>query len=199
MNISFLVALQALKRKKRYEAQLTQIDGTLTSLEYQRESLENATTNAEVLKTMKTAADAFKQANQNMKIEDVEELKDDIAEQQNLADEISKVISSPMGNDIFDDEDLLNELEELEQETLEEELTKVPTTNPLPNVPDEPIAGNYSKRKLYKIKKLKIKFYYIIARPGSSKVDKSAMGKVNRPVSGKKDKELNELLDWASN
>ena len=36
------MALQALKRKKRYEQQLTQIDGTLTTLEYQIEILENA-------------------------------------------------------------------------------------------------------------------------------------------------------------
>ena len=42
------VALQALKRKKRLEAQLQQIDGTLTTLESQRISLENANTNVEV-------------------------------------------------------------------------------------------------------------------------------------------------------
>ena len=34
-------ALQALKRKKRYEKQLQQIDGTLSTIEMQREALGN--------------------------------------------------------------------------------------------------------------------------------------------------------------
>ncbi len=60
------MALQALKRKKRFENQLTQIDGTLTTLEYQREVLENASTNSEVLKVMGNAAKAFKGAHNDM-------------------------------------------------------------------------------------------------------------------------------------
>ncbi len=60
------MALQALKRKKRFEMQLTQIDGTLTTLEYQREVLENAHSNAEVLKVMSSASKAFKNVNQNL-------------------------------------------------------------------------------------------------------------------------------------
>ncbi|XP_016402628.1 charged multivesicular body protein 4c-like, partial [Sinocyclocheilus rhinocerous] len=53
-------ALQALKRKKRYEKQLAQIDGTLSTIEFQREALENANTNTEVLKNMGFAAKAMK-------------------------------------------------------------------------------------------------------------------------------------------
>lgn len=60
------MALQALKRKKRYEQQLQQIDGTLTTLEYQREVLENASSNAQVLKVMGDASKAFKNVNQNL-------------------------------------------------------------------------------------------------------------------------------------
>jgi hypothetical protein len=60
------VALQALKRKKRFEQNLQQIDGTLTTLEYQREVLENASTNSEVLKVMSSAAKAFKGATGDM-------------------------------------------------------------------------------------------------------------------------------------
>lgn len=61
-----LVALQALKRKKRYEKQLQQIDGTLSTIEFQREALENASTNTEVLKAMGSAAKALKKAHNNM-------------------------------------------------------------------------------------------------------------------------------------
>ncbi|PNF27008.1 Charged multivesicular body protein 4b [Cryptotermes secundus] len=59
-------AIQALKRKKRYEKQLQQIDGTLSTIEMQREALEGANTNTAVLQTMKNAADALKAAHQHM-------------------------------------------------------------------------------------------------------------------------------------
>lgn len=59
-------AIQALKRKKRYEKQLQQIDGTLSTIEMQREALEGANTNTAVLSNMKGAADALKAAHQNM-------------------------------------------------------------------------------------------------------------------------------------
>lgn len=60
------MALQALKKKKRLEKQLQQIDGTLSTIEMQREALESANTNTAVLTTMKNAADALKAAHQNM-------------------------------------------------------------------------------------------------------------------------------------
>lgn len=59
-------ALQALRRKKRLERQLAQTDGTLSTLEFQREAIENATTNAEVLRTMEIAAQGMKKAYQDM-------------------------------------------------------------------------------------------------------------------------------------
>lgn len=66
MNLYNLAAIQALKRKKRYEKQLQQIDGTLSTIEMQREALEGANTNTNVLQTMKSAADALKAAHQHM-------------------------------------------------------------------------------------------------------------------------------------
>ncbi len=123
------MALQALKRKKRYEAQLQQIDGTLTTLEYQREVLENASSNAEVLKVMGDASKAFKHANQNMNIDNVHDLMDDISEQQQIASEIGTAISNPVGfdNDIDEDE-LLKELEDLQDKDVEDELLNIPAT-----------------------------------------------------------------------
>ena len=59
-------AIQALKRKKRYEKQLGQIDGTLSTIEFQREALENASTNTEVLNVMGDAAVALQAAHKNM-------------------------------------------------------------------------------------------------------------------------------------
>ena len=50
------VALSALKRKKRYEKQFQQLDGTLNNLEQQRGALESATTITFVLQSMTVAA-----------------------------------------------------------------------------------------------------------------------------------------------
>lgn len=65
-SLASTAAIQALKRKKRYEKQLQQIDGTLSTIEMQREALEGANTNTAVLSNMKSAADALKAAHQNM-------------------------------------------------------------------------------------------------------------------------------------
>jgi len=140
------VALSALKRKKRYEKQLQQIDGTLSTIEFQREALENASTNTEVLKVMGDSAKALKQVHKNMNVDDVHDMMDDIAEQQDIANEISEAISNPVGfGQDMDEDDLLAELEELEQEDLDEKLLEVggPATDNLPSVPvSEPAASS---------------------------------------------------------
>lgn len=143
-------ALQALKRKKRYEKQLAQIDGTLSTIEFQREALENANTNTEVLKNMGYAAKAMKAAHDNMDIDKVDELMQDIADQQELAEEISTAISKPVGfGEEFDEDELMAELEELEQEELDKNLLEIsgPETVPLPNVPSVALPSKPAKKK----------------------------------------------------
>ncbi|XP_008319413.1 charged multivesicular body protein 4b [Cynoglossus semilaevis] len=130
------VALQALKRKKRYETQLAQIDGTLSTIEFQREALENANTNTEVLKNMGYAAKALQAAHKSIDVDNVHDLMDDITEQQELANEISEAISKPVGfGEQYDEDELMAELEDLEQEELDRNLLEVPETDTLPSVP----------------------------------------------------------------
>lgn len=144
------VALQALKRKKRYEQQLEQLQGTLTTIETQREALENANTNSAVLDTMKGASDALKKTHKDMNIDNVHEMMDDIAEQNDIATEISNAISTGIIGSGVDEDELAKELEELEQETLDSELLNVgPATNKLPDVPstDLPTASKDKEKK----------------------------------------------------
>ncbi|XP_074549752.1 charged multivesicular body protein 4c [Halichoeres trimaculatus] len=124
-------ALQALKRKKRLEQQLTQIDGTLSTIEFQREALENSHTNTEVLKNMGFAAKAMKKVHENMDLDKIDDLMQDITEQQDVAQEISNAISGPFG-ETFDEDELMAELEELEQEALEDDMKSM---GGLPSVP----------------------------------------------------------------
>lgn len=63
------LALHALKRKKQFEKQLQHIDGVLSTIEFQREALENASTNAEVLQVMGSAAKALKTAHNDMDVD----------------------------------------------------------------------------------------------------------------------------------
>lgn len=121
-------ALQALKRKKRYEEQLKQIDGTLSTIEFQREALENSHTNTEVLKNMGYAAKAMKKVHESLDVNNVEDLMLDISEQQDIAREISDAIGGPIGEQ-YDEDELLAELAELEEEELED------TMGALPSVP----------------------------------------------------------------
>ncbi|XP_020508839.1 charged multivesicular body protein 4b [Labrus bergylta] len=143
-------ALQALKRKKRYEKQLAQIDGTLSTIEFQREALENANTNTEVLKNMGYAAKAMKAAHENMDIDKVDDLMAEITEQQEVAQEISDVISRPVGfGEEFDEDELMAELEELEQEELDQNLLEIEGAAdvPLPSVPSTSLPAKPAKKK----------------------------------------------------
>ncbi|XP_035486089.1 charged multivesicular body protein 4b [Scophthalmus maximus] len=144
-------ALQALKRKKRYEKQLAQIDGTLSTIEFQREAIENANTNTEVLKTMGFAAKALEGAHKHMDIDKVDDLMADITEQQELAQEISDVISRPVGpmGEDFDEDELLAELEEMEQEELDNNLLEIQGTEdvPLPSVPSTSLPSRPAQKK----------------------------------------------------
>nr|XP_020476887.1 charged multivesicular body protein 4b [Monopterus albus] len=144
-------ALQALKRKKRYEKQLAQIDGTLSTIEFQREALENANTNTEVLKNMGLAAKAMKAAHEYMDIDKVDDLMADITEQQEVAQEISDVISRPIGfGEEYDEDELMAELEDMEQEELDKNLLEVEGTEdvPLPSVPSTSLPSKPAKKKV---------------------------------------------------
>ncbi|XP_020851481.1 charged multivesicular body protein 4c [Phascolarctos cinereus] len=135
-------ALQALKRKKRFEKQLTQIDGTLSTIEFQREALENSHTNTEVLRNMGFAAKAMKAVHENMDINKIDDLMQEITEQQDIAQEISEAFSQRVGfSDDFDEDELMAELEELEQEELNKKMRNIR----LPNVPSTSLPAHPSR------------------------------------------------------
>ncbi|KAJ7338958.1 hypothetical protein JRQ81_012860 [Phrynocephalus forsythii] len=135
-------ALQALKRKKRYEKQLSQIDGTLSTIEFQREALENSYTNTEVFKNMGYAAQAMKKVHENMDLDKIDDMMQDITEQQDIAQEITEALTRKLGDD-FDEDELLAELEELEQEELNNKMSNVR----LPSVPATPLPSHPASAK----------------------------------------------------
>uniref|UniRef100_A0A7E5A0F2 Charged multivesicular body protein 4b n=1 Tax=Panagrellus redivivus TaxID=6233 RepID=A0A7E5A0F2_PANRE len=146
------VAMQALKRKKLHEQEQQRNDGILAKIEQQRLSLENASANVDILKTMGEAAKAMKQVHESHNIDDVHELMEDIAEQQDLANEVAEAISSPTGfANGLDQDDLEAEFAALEDEVLNEQLVNVdpaPAENigarlpaaPTDKLPSRPVA-----------------------------------------------------------
>merc|ERR1712210_386695 len=96
-----------------------------------------------VLTTMNDAAKALKKANNDLDVDKVHDMMDDIAEQQDVAKEISEAISSPVAfGQEFDEDELEAELDALgeeleleEQEELDKQLLDVGPTVPLPDVP----------------------------------------------------------------
>ena len=141
------LAIEALKRKKRLEKQLQQVDGTLSTVEFQRENLENVTINTEVLKNMSTAAKTLKETHRKLDVDDVQDLISEIEEQQQIASEISETLATGFGNyqNVDDDDELLAELDELTSDVDDKVILEG-----LPAVPNQPLPvakGEKDKQK----------------------------------------------------
>lgn len=91
---------------------------------------------------------------------------DNIAEQNDVAKEISDAISTGLGlGSAVDDDDLLNELNDLEQEELDKDLLNVgPSTTKLPDVPstDLPTTSKEKKKGMWRaLQALLLSKFYI--------------------------------------
>jgi len=132
-------ALMCLKRKKTYEVQMDKIAGARMTIEQQVMTLEGANVSLEAMNAMKMGAASMRSIHNDINIDNVDETMDEIREQMDIANEINDAISQPLGGEVFDDDDLLAQLDELEQENLDETLlgldgTKTPSVS-LPSAP----------------------------------------------------------------
>ncbi|KAK9370801.1 Snf7-domain-containing protein [Lipomyces kononenkoae] len=118
VNTNKLIAKNALKRKKMFEAELERVQGQIATLESQSNAIESANINFETMKVMQAGAKAMKQIHGNMNIDKVDATMDEIREQVALSDEIGEAISRPLGETVDEDE-LEDELEALQQEELD--------------------------------------------------------------------------------
>lgn len=131
-------AKMALKRKKMYEAEVARLEGTQMTMEGQRMQLEAMSTNKMAFDAMQKAAQSMKATTNNIDIDQVDDIRDEIEEQMEIGNTISEAISAPMGSMAeFDDDELDQELELLEEEALDESLLDVAGVDSLdlPSVP----------------------------------------------------------------
>jgi len=129
-------AKMALKRRRVYTNQIEMLQGAKTTLETQIMAIESATTNFAILNSMTDGANALRQLNRNMDMEEVENTMDEIREQMTTHEEIAQAIATPIGNELMDEAGLEEELDALVQEELRTQLAAVPAvpTTPLPTV-----------------------------------------------------------------
>jgi len=136
-------ALMCLKRKKTYEAQMEKIYGAKLTIEQQVMMLEGANVSLEAMNAMKMGAASMNTIHKDLNVDQVDDTMDEIREQMDIANEINDAISQPLGGEVLDEDELLAELDELEQSSLDEQLIgleKTPATK-LPSVPTKaPVA-----------------------------------------------------------
>ncbi|VDN98045.1 unnamed protein product [Rodentolepis nana] len=140
-------ALDCLKKKQFYLKQLELNDGALMRINAQRNALDSAMMNRDILSTMNTVNKAMQNIHKDMNVDKVHDLMDDVAEQQDIANEIATAISMPTGIDNFDEDALLQELELLNEEDVADKLLNVEGIEDLPSVPAGELIASRSKPK----------------------------------------------------
>eukprot|EP00276_Gloeochaete_wittrockiana_P004148 CAMPEP_0184660822 /NCGR_PEP_ID=MMETSP0308-20130426/35420_1 /TAXON_ID=38269 /ORGANISM="Gloeochaete witrockiana, Strain SAG 46.84" /LENGTH=220 /DNA_ID=CAMNT_0027101685 /DNA_START=59 /DNA_END=721 /DNA_ORIENTATION=+ len=131
------VALMALKRKKLYEGQVDKIANAIMTISEQLIAIEGATANLETLNAMRVGAQTMQRIHNRMTVEQVDNTMDEIRDQMDVAKEISDAISQPIG-EVYDDDELLAELQEIEELQMEEELLSVSAPPVRQTAPTQP-------------------------------------------------------------
>jgi len=138
------LAMMALKRKKAYQAQINNLSQARLTLETQITAIEGATTNTQVLDTLREGARTLRALNRNMDVDEVEGIMDDVRDQMDVASEIGAAIANPLGMDELDQAELEDELNALVEEELNEQFkdvavptTKLPATQQKPGMRTE--------------------------------------------------------------
>ena len=112
-------AVLALKKKKMIEGEYNKISGMKLMLEQQKVQIEATINDVEIFTALKEGNDAIRNIGRQVNIENFEDLREDLQEQHENAEEIGKFFGefAKEGED-----ELLEELEELESLNVEEQL-----------------------------------------------------------------------------
>ena len=110
----------ALKKMKMFEKELQKLDGQAIMLEQQKMMIESTTFDQDVIAGMKTGATTMKQMNDQMQVEELEELKDDLADQMADMEDRQAFFAEAAEGDA--DDELLAELDGLEADAVGAEI-----------------------------------------------------------------------------
>ena len=134
-------ALLILNQKKKVESEIEKNQGTQLLLENQLSALECATINKEVITSLMVGNKAIKQINKDLSPEKIDDLMDDIQEETENYKAIQVAMTQPL-QQIYDDDELLQELDEICEEDKEDKviqnLLNVDGADELKMLPDVP-------------------------------------------------------------
>lgn len=128
-------ALLLLDKKKTYDEEIHKNDCSCILLEKQIAALESSIINKQVTDTLRDGNLFVKKVQKTMNIDNIEDLMDDIKETADTQKTISEIFSNQV-QDIYEDEDLLNELNQIVNEE-EQKPQQKPQSYHFPNVPVE--------------------------------------------------------------
>jgi len=130
-------AMLLLKKKKQFEDELAKNQGIQLTLENQIYSLESANMQKSVIDALELGNNSIKNINKDLNPDKIDELIDDIQEQTDNSNAINQALSQNL-QQVYDDPDLLAELEQLKSEKNEND-NDIDISGSLPNIPKEDI------------------------------------------------------------
>lgn len=119
-------ALTLLKQKKMYEKQRDSMFNQQFNIDQQKFTQESLNDTQMLVKSMKASNATLKQQFKDIDIDEIEDLHDDMEDMMYLHNEIQDVMGRSFDTEVFDDEELMGELEGLENDLLSEDMNEVP-------------------------------------------------------------------------
>jgi charged multivesicular body protein 4 len=132
--------------------ELNKLMGMQYNLSVQSNALENAQFNTLVIQGMKDANNTFQKINKSINIDKVDDLVEDLTEQQDLMNEVSDALATPLFDNDVDEDELLAELEQLEE--LDNDLNLLPNLPEVPKTVTKPIIQTEEEKELKELEML---------------------------------------------
>ncbi|KAM0941119.1 putative Snf7 family protein [Dioscorea sansibarensis] len=124
-------AIQCLKKKKLYEAQIERIANLQLRLHDQMLTLQGATATTETIDALRKGSNAVKSIHQSLNVDDISKTIKEASEQSENMKQLQDALANSIGvTDDFDEDELEAELEELEEAELEEQILEQNSTVP---------------------------------------------------------------------
>lgn len=164
-------AINAMKKKKLYEQEIEKIENIKMTLEMQIIHLESSSQNAANVYAMKEGTHALQTIHKTYNSDQVEDLMDEIREETDNARDINDALRVPIDSNMFDDDDLLNELEGLDERSSSSGVITSISTNssvsaeslllpaPFPNAPSNSLRILQKKKEKDDMKKLEAELW----------------------------------------
>lgn len=140
-------ALISLKKKKLYEAEIEKNQGIQLVLENQIYSLEGATIQKNIVDAMALGNKSIKKLNTELSPEKIDALMDDIQEETDNFRAINDAMSQPL-QQIYNDDELLEELEDLEADKINEDMLRVDEFPQVPTTEIKPILSEHDEMEI---------------------------------------------------